>query len=308
MQQRVAAPRAPALRAGGEPRRVVRQPQARRRRGARPGRSAGTRPGRPASAAPRSRRSTAPRPAAPAGPPAPRAGSSPGSSDRSPDATAVARARSAARRVAGIGSASSGASATASGAGNACTRPSSAASTGVAERRGHPAQHRPRGGDRHGLPDDRAHRGLPAVRRARDPQPRPPRHQRRQRRVVRQGGVDRDGVGVQVEDPPAARHRRAQVAQVVQREHRLHVAVGRREGHAAQAGGQAQHPPVRPGVRPLHARDRARRQEAERGVQRRGAGGTPGAATPRPAPPRRPPAPAPAGRWGSARRPRGWCC
>ena len=88
-----------------------------------------------------------------------------------------------------------------------------------AERGDQPRRGGARGGHRHLLAKHRAHGDLAAVGGARDALARPCRHVRRQQRVGAQRGVDRQRVGVEVEQRAAAAHGGGQVAQVGEPQH-----------------------------------------------------------------------------------------
>ena len=66
------------------------------------------------------------------------------------------------------------------------------------------AERRPRTRDGHLLSEDRPHDELEAVERARDADPGDPSHQRGHRRICGECGVDRGGVGVEVERSASA--------------------------------------------------------------------------------------------------------
>ena len=103
----------------------------------------------------------------------------------------------------------------------------------VSRRLHEPAGDRPRPGDRDLLADDGAHGELETVGGARHPPARVLLDHRPEVRVAPQGLPDGDGVGVEVEQLAAARHRGRQVAQVG--EHELALDVGRAVRHRCHA-------------------------------------------------------------------------
>ena len=84
----------------------------------------------------------------------------------------------------------------------------------VAGRHDQPPGHRPGAGDRDLLADDGAHGQLEAVGRTGHPSPRIGHHQWAENGVAPEGVDDGDGIGIEVEQLPAARDRRGEVAQV----------------------------------------------------------------------------------------------
>ena len=133
---------------------------------------------------------------------------------------------------------------------------------------------RARGRDGDLLPEHGAHGDLGAVDAARHAQAGARRDERREQRIARECRGDRRGIGVEVEQPAAARDGDAEVAHVGEAQRALHAAVARRQLGDRGAVRQAQRAPVPPaGVRLLDARDRPRREEREQLVQPRSARG-----------------------------------
>ena len=97
------------------------------------------------------------------------------------------------------------------------------------------AEHRACAAHRDLLADDGAHRRLEAVDRAGRAQPGSLEHQRRERRVARERGVDGDRVGVEVEQPAHPGDHGDEIAGVVQ-PHRALQGVRRRASTDTSAG------------------------------------------------------------------------
>ncbi len=135
-----------------------------------------------------------------------------------------------------------------------------------AVRLGEPPQDRTGSGDRDLLADDGAHRDLETVDLARQAQPRRRCDQRTEQRVGRQDLVDRQRIGVEVEQAPAALDRDRGVAQVGELELAGDMVVVERQLHRAETVRQAQHPSVRPAVDALDTRDQAAAEELEQAV------------------------------------------
>ena len=94
------------------------------------------------------------------------------------------------------------------------------------------------------------------------------RDQRTQIRVGAERVDDGLGVGVEVQQAPAAGDRGGQVPEVVQHQRAPHVIGFRCEADDSVAGGQPQGPPVRAVAHLLHARHRARGEVAEQSLVR----------------------------------------
>ena len=161
---------------------------------------------------------------------------------------------------------------------------------------------RARAGHRDLLADDRAHGELGAVDRPRHAPAGRPAHERGEQAGTPEDGVDGLGVGVQVEQRPAALHGGREVAQVAELESALDATVARGELGDAVAVGEAQRAPVGVAGDLFDSGHRASREEPKQGgaIERcaarqsqeqragfRGGGGRGGAGTP--APPRPPP-------------------
>jgi hypothetical protein len=108
--------------------------------------------------------------------------------------------------------------------------------------RGHAPGHRGRRGHRHLLPDDGPDRQLERIERRRQPQARPPAHERLQCRIARQVRVDGRRVGAAVEHAPRPRHQRNGPAQLGQLQAQVQpVAAAGRDGQETRAAfGQRQ--------------------------------------------------------------------
>ena len=120
---------------------------------------------------------------------------------------------------------------------------------------------RARGRDRDLLAEHGAHDDLRAVDAARHAQPGARGDERREQRVAREHRGDRDGVGVEVEQPAAARDGDAEVAHVGEAQRALHAAVAGRElddRGAVRAGAACA------GRRPPPSPPRRRRSRASR--------------------------------------------
>ena len=292
--QGVRAPGPPALGVRRRARRVRRAGRARPRRGVRPGRWAGTRPGRRARASPRSRPSTAPTPGSSISRRTVSARSAPGSRSSSPSATARASARIVSRRAAGIRNASSGNASTSSApetrqpppvirrvsGPSAWRRALITVIRAAAVAAGEAGEDGAGAGDGDLLADDRPYGHLEAVDGARHAYPRLLRDRDGERRVRGERARRRPRVGVQVEQPAAARHRGREVAHVGQPQRR------RPRGPVAASARRSPVPCGRRSTRryvsavaPPRRRARAaRREELEQRRARAAAPGTPAAA------------------------------
>ncbi len=115
------------------------------------------------------------------------------------------------------------------------------------------------------LPEHRTHRELGAVHGSGQAQPGSGAHQRRQQRIAGEVLGRRGGIGVEVEQAPAALHGGGQVAQVGEAQPALDMAVGRGLAplHDAMAVRQAQCAPVAIPDDLLHAGHGARSEEAQ---------------------------------------------
>jgi acrylyl-CoA reductase (NADPH) len=125
--------------------------------------------------------------------------------------------------------------------------------------------------NRHLLAEHRAHRQLGAIDASRNPQARGSRHERADERIAAQVRGDGGGVGVEVQQPAAALHRRGLVARVVEPQPAVHAR--RREAHLGDAGPvrEAQAAAVHVALDLLDAGHGARGEPSQQraGVQRR---------------------------------------
>ena len=200
----------------------------------------------------------------------------------------AARASGAPRaRLRGNGSAAGSSSASAAAPGKRCVRPPSGSGTRLAVARRDPAEHGARRGHRHLLADDRAHAELEAVDASGHAQSGARAHERRQRAILGELGRDGERVGVQVEQPAAARDGRGQVAQVGEAQLARTTRVAGRERDHGGPVLERERAAIGGALDLLDARDRARRQERRAASRRRTARGRAAAARSRPAPPRR---------------------
>ena len=124
-------------------------------------------------------------------------------------------------------------------------------------------EHRPRGLHRDLLSGDGAHGDLPRVDGPRDAQAGPRAHRLADHRVLAELRGDRRGVGVEVEQAPAARDGGGQVAQVVQAQLAAHAAALGRQRDGRSAVLERQHAPIGPPVELLQAADRSRAEERD---------------------------------------------
>ena len=140
-----------------------------------------------------------------------------------------------------------------------------------AEALGQPPGQRPGPGHRDLLAEHGPHGQLTPVDGAGRPQPGSGRHQVGQGRVGPQVAVDGDGIGVEVEQVPAPRHGRTEVAQVLEAEPGVHDAVPGDEPHHARAVGQVEGTRQRGVAGELDAGHGPAGQEAEQVVGGQGA-------------------------------------
>ncbi len=119
---------------------------------------------------------------------------------------------------------------------------------------------------RHLLANDGPHAELEPVHAARHAQARPRAHERRERPVLAELRGDRDGVGVEVEQAPRARHRRGEVAEVVEQQLAADEARGRSERHDPGTVLERERAAVGGALHLLDARNRARCQERDQRV------------------------------------------
>jgi hypothetical protein len=101
---------------------------------------------------------------------------------------------------------------------------------------------------------------------ARHAPPGVPAHLRADHRVVTQGRVHGDGVGVEIEQPAATLHRGREVTKVLEPELGAHVIGDRCEGDDAPASWQRQCAAIRRAVDRFHAGYRAVSEEANKAV------------------------------------------
>jgi hypothetical protein len=128
--------------------------------------------------------------------------------------------------------------------------------------------------ERHLLPDHGPHGELEAVGGPRHAQAGPPPHKRREQRIAPERLVDADGVGVQVEQSPAAGQRVRAVALVVEAQREPRIAAGnaallarRSAGHAhlrhGRSAGELQRAPVAGPVNRLDAGNGTHGEESQ---------------------------------------------
>ena len=126
-----------------------------------------------------------------------------------------------------------------------------------------PAEHGARAADRDLLADDRPHRCLEAVDRAGRAQSGPFQDERGQARIGAERAVDRDRIGVEIEQPAHSRHDGDQIAGVVQPHPAGDRAVTRRHRDQGRAAGRGDDPGERAVRVALEARDGVRAEEVE---------------------------------------------